>query len=157
MREWGRQGSRTSESVLVLLLSPLCWAAEVVHSVWSRLTFHMSQSTSWQHRGTIDLHLANILMCTGMPFNQLLSQPFPVYFSKKKVCSCGKVSLSRFPCWQAGDGTAVSVCAQSSRTQVQTNTAPPRKTLLSSVSRPRQAQGQDCDWDSPRFAVTEWH
>lgn len=89
-------------------------------------------------------------MCTGMPFNQLLSQPFPVYFSVKKLCSCGRVSLSRFLCWQEGDGTAVSVCAQSSRTQVQTNIAPPRKTLLSSVSRPRDKTvtetAQDLQW-----------
>lgn len=35
---------------------------------------------------------------------------FPVYSSVRKVRSCEKVSPSRFPCWQEGDGTAPSVC-----------------------------------------------
>lgn len=154
------QGGRTRKEnqcwCCCCLLSPGQPRDEVINSIWSHLTFHVSQSRSCQHSGTIDLQLANILMCTGMCFNQLLSQPFPVYFSEKKVCSCEKVSLSRFLCWQEGGGTAVSVCAQSSRTQVQTNIAPPKQTLLSLQSV--QTQGTKlCDWHSPSFVVTEWH
>jgi len=56
---------------------------------------------------------------------------FPVYFSVKKVCSCEKVSLSRFLGWQEGDGTGASVCIQTSRTWALANTAPPKPAPVS--------------------------
>lgn len=141
-REEPRKRKQNQSWCCCCLLSPGQPRDEGFNSIWSHLTFHVSQSRSWQHSGTIDLQLANILMCTGVSFNQLLSQPFPVYFSVK-VCSCEKVSLSRFLCWQEGAGTAVSVCVQSSRTQVQTNIAPPRQTLLPFQSVQTQARTGD--------------
>lgn len=122
------------------LLSPGQPRDEGFNSIWSHLTFHVSQSRSWQHSGTIDLQLANILMCTGVSFNQLLSQPFPVYFSVK-VCSCEKVSLSRFLCWQEGAGTAVSVFKAQGHRYRQTLHLPGKLSFPSRVSRPRQGQG----------------
>lgn len=144
---WRREEARTRRQnqcwCCCCLLSPGQPRDEVINSGWSHLTFHVSQSGSWQLSGTIDLQLASLLMCTGMSFNPLCSQPFPVYFSVKKVSSCEKVSLSRFLCWQEGDGAAVSVCVQSSRTQAQTNMAPPKKTLLSLQSVQAQASTGD--------------
>lgn len=136
------------------LLSPGQLRDAVIDSIWSHLTFHVNQSRSCQHSGTRDLQLANILMCTGMSFNQLLSQPFPVYFSVNKVCSCEKVSLSRFLCWQKGrEQQCLSVFRAQGHRDRQTLHLPGKLSSPYRVTRPRQVQGTGlCD-----FVGTEWH
>lgn len=71
---------------------------------------------------------------------------FPVYFSVRKVCSCEKVSLRRFPCWREGDG----VCVQTSRTRVLTNIAPPKPAPLLTKC-PILLRG----WGGPAFVAAE--
>lgn len=140
------KGRRTGEQnqcwCCCCLLPPGQLRDEGIDSIWSHLTFHVSQSRSWQHSGTRDLQLANILMCTGMSFNQLLSQPFPVYFSVNKVCSCEKVSLSRFLCWQKGmEQQCLSVLRAQGQDKPCTSQANPP--LLTECPDPGKCRGQD--------------
>lgn len=155
--DWRReeeQGGRTSVGVAAASSLLGSWGMRLLDqsgAIWHSL----NQSRSWQHSGTRDLQLANILMCTGMSFNQLLSQPFPVYFSVNKICSC-EVSLSRFLCWQEGDGAAVSVFRAQGHRYRQTLHLPDKPSSPHRVSRPRQVQGTGlCDRDSPSFVATE--
>lgn len=130
------------------------WGYQPQNSIWNQLTFDMSQSQSWQHSGTMYFQLANILMCTGISFNQLFSQTFLfTLLWRRLVCEKVSISLLTGRWWDSSFCLCLNLKDMGTHKQCTSQASSP---LLTKSRISRLTQGSIlCNWDSQGFVADE--